>query len=208
MATSLITIPRRAAPSYKAGYARSSAESANPGLWDGLVGAWVPALGVSSGTLYDISGHGGDGTLTNLTLANAWVIQDGEYVLDYAGANDYVDLPSHTFTSSDHWSLVWTAKKEGGTNEGMLTGERATSPNWLWMTSSLQFRNSASNSVAFTSITDFSVMHEYAIVCDGSSISAYVDGLFVSTKSITTTFESIVLGMVLTIIQHTILMVR
>ena len=26
--------------------AHNKTESANPGLWDGLVGAWVPALGV------------------------------------------------------------------------------------------------------------------------------------------------------------------
>jgi len=32
-------------PSYKAGYAKSASESANPELWDGLRGAWVPAMG-------------------------------------------------------------------------------------------------------------------------------------------------------------------
>jgi len=45
-------------PSCGQGYARSSAESANPELWDGLVGAWVPSLGATGDKLQDIARSG------------------------------------------------------------------------------------------------------------------------------------------------------
>lgn len=47
-------------PSYQAGYARNASESENPNLWDGLVGAWMPSLGVTGNTLRDVSGNGND----------------------------------------------------------------------------------------------------------------------------------------------------
>jgi len=53
--------PRQSEPSYKAGYAKSAAESANPELWDGLKGAWMPSLGSVGGILRDAAGHGNDG---------------------------------------------------------------------------------------------------------------------------------------------------
>ena len=39
--------PKQTQPSYKAGYAKSASESANPNLWDGLAGAWVPRMGIT-----------------------------------------------------------------------------------------------------------------------------------------------------------------
>ena len=50
-------------PSYKAGYAKSASESAHPNLWDGLVGAWMPSLGATGGTVKDVSGNSNDVTL-------------------------------------------------------------------------------------------------------------------------------------------------
>jgi hypothetical protein len=46
----------RIVPGYSQGFARSSSESQSPELWDGLVGAWVPGLGVTGDTLFDWSG--------------------------------------------------------------------------------------------------------------------------------------------------------
>ena len=47
-------ILRNHRPSYQQGFARNAAESANPGLWKGLVGAWVPMLGITGATIHDI----------------------------------------------------------------------------------------------------------------------------------------------------------
>jgi hypothetical protein len=44
-------------PSYATGYAKNASQSAHPNLWDGLVGAWMPSLGVTGETLRDVSGR-------------------------------------------------------------------------------------------------------------------------------------------------------
>jgi hypothetical protein len=41
-------------PSYATGYAKNASQSAHPNLWDGLVGAWMPSLGVTGETLRDV----------------------------------------------------------------------------------------------------------------------------------------------------------
>jgi len=54
--TRALSVKKNSVPSYKAGYAKSASESANPGLWDGLRGAWYPQMGESGSTLMDLSG--------------------------------------------------------------------------------------------------------------------------------------------------------
>ena len=76
-------------PSYKNGFARNAAESANPGLWDGLVGAWAPSLGVTGGTLRDQSGFGRHGS-----NPAAWVMTELGYGIDIAGANPIQGIPT------------------------------------------------------------------------------------------------------------------
>jgi hypothetical protein len=44
-------------PSYQSGYARNASESENPKLWDGLVGAWMPSLGVTGKRIRDVVGN-------------------------------------------------------------------------------------------------------------------------------------------------------
>ena len=78
-------------PSYASGYAKSASESANPNLWDGLVGAWMPSLGVTGDTLRDVSGNGSHGTLTNMDAATDWVATSKGLALDFDGVNDYVE---------------------------------------------------------------------------------------------------------------------
>jgi len=77
-------------PSWKSGFARSAGESANPSLWKGLVGAWVPALGVTGGTLRDVSGRHAHGALTNMPISTAWGVGQYGHSLDF-NTNDYVN---------------------------------------------------------------------------------------------------------------------
>ncbi len=79
-------------PSFKQGYARSAGESKHPQLWKGLVGAWVPDLGVTGNTLHDVSSFKNHGTLTNMDAGTDWVVSEGKHTLDFDGTNDYVDL--------------------------------------------------------------------------------------------------------------------
>lgn len=84
-----------ALPSYHQGYARSAGESAYQNSWKVLLGAWVPALGVTGGTLRDVSGFGNHGTLTNMDPAIDWVISDNArqsgYALDFDGIDDLIN---------------------------------------------------------------------------------------------------------------------
>ena len=74
-------------PSYQSGYARNASESENPKLWDGLVGAWMPSLGVTGETLLDVSGNGNHGTLQYDT---SWKTNSSETSLYFDGAQDHV----------------------------------------------------------------------------------------------------------------------
>lgn len=80
-------------PSWKSGFARSAAESAHPGLWEGLQGLWVPALGPTGLTLFDVSGRKNHGALTNMDPATDWVLgspRTGGHALDHDGTDDVV----------------------------------------------------------------------------------------------------------------------
>lgn len=84
-------------PSWKQGFARSRAESDCPGLWKGLIGAWLPALGPTGSVLRDISIAKNNGDLADMDPSSNWVLGDrlaGGHALDFDGDNDYVDLGS------------------------------------------------------------------------------------------------------------------
>jgi hypothetical protein len=68
-------------------------ESAHPQLWDGVIGAWCPALGPTGSRLHDMSGRSNWGTLTGLTASSAWTINSGTYSLTSSTTanTDYVD---------------------------------------------------------------------------------------------------------------------
>jgi len=65
-------------------------ESAYPDLWDGVVGYWSPCLGPTGTRLHDVSRGNNWGTLTNMDAATDWVIDGGQYALDFDGVNDSV----------------------------------------------------------------------------------------------------------------------
>ncbi len=97
---------RNVRPSWKQGFARNAAESAYPGLWKGLVGAWVPSLGVTGLTLRDVSGRHNHGTLTNMDPATDWVTTDQRglpWALELDEINDHVLIPD--FSYGPHFSV-------------------------------------------------------------------------------------------------------
>jgi len=91
-------------PSFKNGFARYKGHSKHPKLWDGLVGAWLPSLGVQGQNLFDQSGFRNDGVLTNMTNDD-WVNSENGYVLAY-GTNKYVQLGQNLFENLDQGSIV------------------------------------------------------------------------------------------------------
>ena len=106
MATNLAAVVR-APPSFSSGFARSAGESAHTGLWKGLVGAWVPALGPTGETLRDVSGHHNHGTLdADMDPATDWVMTEHGAVLDFDGTNDDVVIPSNQSMDVEHITMM------------------------------------------------------------------------------------------------------
>lgn len=113
---------RKKRPSFVTGYARSAAESAHPELWNGLVGAWVPALGVQGNTLFDLSGHGNQATLQGMDPTTDYIISNDKkiksYGLDFDGIDDYLQIASSDSMNpaNDITISVWlkTAVPDGG----------------------------------------------------------------------------------------------
>ena len=115
---------KRKRPSWKQGFARSAAESENPHLWSGLVAAWYPALGPTGATLHDVSGHHNHGSLTNMSPASDWVVDENGYVLDFDGVDDGVFNTNFRGVASMISSLsVWIyLRSEGEDTQGRIIG--------------------------------------------------------------------------------------
>lgn len=97
-------------PSYKSGFARRVGEAAHPWAWKGRTGAYCPSLGATGSRLFDWSGSARHATLTNFTLADAWVPSSGRYSLLCDVTNDYVTTgkPLSTFMSASTGTYsVW-----------------------------------------------------------------------------------------------------
>ncbi len=109
-------------PTYAQGFARHAGDSACPGLWDGLVGAWVASLGPTGWTLFDASGRHNHGTLTNMDPATDWVIGPNGWTLDFDGVDDYVDL-GRSWAFGDFSVALWFKIPN-------LTADHAIAGNW------------------------------------------------------------------------------
>lgn len=90
-------------PSYKQGFARNASEAANPGLWDGLVGAWAPTLGVTGLSLQDIA-NGNTGTLSD---SGMWAVGPNGPVLRCNGTSDTATVQLDPSTWTGYSSAVW-----------------------------------------------------------------------------------------------------
>jgi hypothetical protein len=65
-------------------------ESAVPELWDGVAFAAAPCLGPTGLRLHDHSRRVNWGTLTNMDAATDWVVDGGQYALDFDGTDDHI----------------------------------------------------------------------------------------------------------------------
>jgi len=112
----LISPAKSSQPSLSAGYAKSASESANPNLWNGLIGAWMPSLGVTGDTLRDVSGNRNHGTIDNIDPATDWVTSEKGLALYFDGVNNRVTSTSQDFAfrtgdfSVEGWAYVTSHK--------------------------------------------------------------------------------------------------
>jgi hypothetical protein len=80
-------------PSYGTGLARYQGGAKYPQLWNGLIGAWVPAFGATGAMSPDISGKHRNGA-----LAGTAHFAVGKYgmSIDLDGDSDYIEIADHT----------------------------------------------------------------------------------------------------------------
>ena len=108
-------------------FTKSQAEAEYPELWRGLVGAWSPCLNPRGGTtLYDLSGRGNYGTLTNMDPATDWVTSGGKTALDFDGSNDRVEISdSASISFSGQFGIVcWYWSSSGLSSSDVLISKR------------------------------------------------------------------------------------
>lgn len=80
---SLRFLPLNLNPDHVSDFAQIGDESVHPEMWNGLVGAWIPFLGVTGFELIDRSGRGNHAPFNNMEIDD-WVIQ-----MDHRGVSDY-----------------------------------------------------------------------------------------------------------------------
>ncbi len=99
-----MTRARLHTPNWRQGFARHRHQSAYPDLWDGLLGAWLPALGPTGWTLFDVGGRGQHGILTSMDPATDWVTAGHRRLamsLEFARGGELVDIPNLAVTAAE-----------------------------------------------------------------------------------------------------------
>lgn len=191
----------------------------HPSLHRGLVASYAPLLGPHGNKLFDWSGYGRHGTLTNMDAGTDWVPASvrgvSGYALDFDGTDDYVQTPNHLATLP-YSSLIITVKIPVGTADGIggkaIYAER-TSSGPIWKLDSMgsgdgNYSNSISfvhrdnsNTLTFVSAPGLSIndgkWHTIAVTKELRRIRLYYDGIQVRTRllngtdNVTATFGSL-----------------
>ena len=82
--------PKQTQPSYKAGYAKSAAESAYPELWRNLIRAWVPALGNGGTSLRELITKSQDAIQGTFSESTWGMSANGAYVFFDGTDSNYI----------------------------------------------------------------------------------------------------------------------
>lgn len=90
-------------------YASQASEARYPQLWRGRVYAMAASIQGPAGlNVYDLSGRGIRGTLTNMDVATDWVRSVGLYALDFDGVNDHIPLGTFSrLNNSEYAASMW-----------------------------------------------------------------------------------------------------
>ena len=163
--------------------AHNASEAARPHLWQGLTGAWVPSLGVTGGTLRDVSGRKYHGTLTSMDPATDWQVSGGGWCLDFDGVNDYVSVGSHQWSATPNTISLWVRPSATGANQFLFDG--STSPSFgngvsirIMNTSSVRYWSyNANYSVTTTATVSAGNWYHLAGSFDGGTSRVFINGV-------------------------------
>jgi len=92
-------------PTYQSGFASPRRGGLKyPKFWRGRVGSWCPSLGVTGNTLFDHSGFGNHGALTN---GPTWDVSEGRHANGFDGVDDRILIQSPKMPSSEYTMCGW-----------------------------------------------------------------------------------------------------
>lgn len=168
-------------PSWKQGLARNQAGARYPGLWDGLVGAWLPSLGPTGTTLRDISGYGNDGTLQTMDPAVDWVATEKGYALNFEDAQKRVLLPDaakffapFTVTVTFRHHTLRAGNLFGGqdTSNGVTVYHDGGAEHWFYYINDDSTRSQYRSPVGLTSLNEW---YTFSLTWDGTYVAGSSD---------------------------------
>lgn len=171
--------------------ARYASASEHPERRRGLVGAWVPNLGPTGSTLFDVSGRGNDGTLQNME-ATDWIISTEErspgYLLKLGGTDESIDCgtgPAAIFAGATTCTLSCWMTRDSTSN--LVVAGFGTAPfrfNILWFTDNtvyVQVENGAANFPNFshggTDWWNFTLVYNGNLATAADRVVAYANGV-------------------------------
>ncbi len=195
----MVLLAQQSAPSWKSGFARSAGESANPGLWTRIAGAWFSGFGPTGTVLKDISGFNNDGTLQGMDAATDWVVGEKGYALEFDGVNDNISTPSSSRYDADgHLTIVTTVKLNAGSTDDFARLVERSEDDTDGISIAIRQAATPFLDVRITSgTTEYWVLTEgasnaqltdgewdtVAVVFDGSATLIYLNGIQVSTAT-------------------------
>jgi len=201
-------------PSFYTGFARSADESEYPGLWNRLIGLWVPAMGPTGVILRDLSPSRLNGDFRNMEPDTDWIISDNPRLPGYALKVDGVDEDVMVLDPQNIYNLagiggsvmtvtVWVKRTavDGGVHT--MAGEGATVAGWhVFIADDDQITFFTGNVKDYNfaqTITDITDWHHIAYVYDESfDVSMFFEGIFseiiTHTGPALTTTNDLVIG--------------
>tara|TARA_R110002073_G_scaffold59094_7_gene149259 strand:- start:9290 stop:9991 length:702 start_codon:yes stop_codon:yes gene_type:complete len=135
-------------------------------------------------TLYDQSGNGKNGTLTNMSPASDWVADTangGVRAIDHDGTNDYVLTSLTSVPTSTHSISMWAFKQSA--YDGMQINQRGGGGNqWqMWLSPSgtstkLQYWNGTTTHSSTDNVPQDAWVHG-CVTRDGTDVKFYINGV-------------------------------
>lgn len=170
-------------PSWSQGFARSAGESAFPGRWTGLRGAWPTSLGPTGDTLFDVSGNKNNGTLdSDMDPATDWTIQEGQYVLTYS-TNQGVRVGnfSSSIFSADATVVASARLTSTVGNKTLFDKRTGNNAGFLILIDDGVIESAWDATDVVQGTLTVNVWHHIAVTRSGSTVKHFLDGVQVGS---------------------------
>lgn len=168
-------------------YASRRSEARFPTLWDGRQWSVCPSIQGPAGlNLWDTSGRGRHGVLTNMDLATVWSRSTGLYALDCDGSNDHVRGTGNMQVQQGVSVALWfRAKSTTKTRHSLWTNGDSSAPDYYVHIEQVSGTTYQQNSYISTgycgagiSFTLDAAWHHYGFMISADNVVKYYrDGL-------------------------------